>query len=48
MNVFKKIKINGLIAAISMLVLTIMANSACAFYAYQDKLPEEAKKLRKF
>ena len=48
MNILKKIKSNGFIAVVSMLVLTVMSNSTCAFYAYQAKLPEEAKKLRKF
>lgn len=48
MSFFKKIKNSGWVAAVSLAVLSVIANSTCAFYAYQDKLPEEAKKFRKF
>ena len=36
------------IAFISMAMATISANSACAFYYHQPKLPEKVGKLRKF
>ena len=48
MNVMAKIKNDGLIAAIAMIVVTLLANSTCAFIAHQAELPEGAKKLRKF
>lgn len=48
MNVTAKIKNNGFIAAIAMVVVTLLANSACAFIAHQAEMPESAKKLRKF
>ena len=48
MNVMAKIKNNGFIAAIAMVVVTLLANSTCAFIAHQAVMPESAKKLRKF
>ena len=45
MNVTAKIKNNGFIA---MVVVTLLANSTCAFIAHQAEMPESAKKLRKF
>lgn len=48
MNVMAIIKSNGFIAAIAMAVVTLMANSTCAFIAHQAEMPEGAKKLRKF
>lgn len=36
------------VAAIARTVTTVTANSACVFYTHQEKLPETAKKLRKF
>lgn len=48
MNVKAKIKNNGLVAAIAMVVVTLLANSTCAFIAHQAEMPEGAKKLRKF
>lgn len=48
MNVTTKIKNNGFIVAIAMLVVTLLANSTCAFIAHQAEMPESAKKLRKF
>ena len=48
MNVTTKIKNNGFIAAIAMVVVTLLANSTCAFIAHQTEMPEGAKKLRKF
>ena len=48
MNVTAKIKNNGFIAAIAMVVVTLLANSTCAFITHQAEMPESAKKLRKF
>ncbi len=48
MNVTAKTKNNSFIAAIAMLVVTLLANSTCAFIAHQAEMPEGAKKLRKF
>lgn len=48
MNATAKIKCNGFIAAIAMAVVTLLANSTCAFIAHQAEMPEGAKKLRKF
>lgn len=48
MNVTTKIKNNVFIAAIAMVVVTLLANSTCAFIAHQAEMPESAKKLRKF
>jgi cyclic lactone autoinducer peptide len=37
-----------LVAKTALKVTKIGANSACMLIAYQEKLPENAKKLRKF
>lgn len=43
-------KKNGLttLASLALVVTTIAANRGCWMYVYQDELPAEAKKLRKF
>ncbi len=41
-------KYSGVMAALALFVATTLANSTCIFYAYQDEMPETAKKLRKF
>ncbi len=38
----------NVIAALALTVVTVMANSTCAFIAHQAEMPEDAKKLRKF
>ena len=48
MNVTAKIKNNSFIAAIAMVVVTLLANSTCAFIAHQAEMPEGAKKLSKY
>ena len=48
MNAVAKNKNNVIIAAIAMVVATLLANSTCAFIAHQAEMPEGAKKLRKF
>ena len=36
------------LAAFALVVTTVTANSACIFFTHQEKMPETAKKLRKF
>lgn len=36
------------LAAFAMVVTTATVNSACIFFMHQEKLPDTAKKLRKF
>ncbi len=45
-NFFKKY--GNILAALAMVITTVAANSTCVYYMYQDELPTEAKKLRKF
>lgn len=42
------LKYGGFLAAFAMVVATINANTACVFIMHQDKMPESAKRLRKF
>ncbi|MDE7104638.1 MAG: cyclic lactone autoinducer peptide [Ruminococcus sp.] len=37
-----------MMAAFAMVITTMTANSACIFLTHQPKMPETAKKLRKF
>lgn len=41
-------KYSGIIAAFALVITTVVANSACMFLTYQEKMPENAKALRKF
>ncbi len=41
-------KANEILAKIALTVTKIQVNSACGFVMHQPKLPENAKKLRKF
>ena len=36
------------LAAFALVVTTVTADSACIFFTPQEKMPETAKKLRKF
>ena len=47
MNVTAKIKNNGFIAAIAMVVVTLLANSTCAFIAHQAEMPESRSEERR-
>ena len=38
----------GSVAVFAMLITTLSANTTCTYAAHQPKLPESAKKLRKF
>jgi AgrD protein len=41
-------KWSGALTAFAVLITTWSANTACTFVTHQPKLPETAKKLRKF
>ena len=41
-------KYAGVFAAFALAVVTMITNSTCVCIAYQEPLPDEAKKLRKF
>lgn len=41
-------KYGAMMAAFAMVITTMTANSACIFLTHQPKMPETAKKLRKF
>ncbi|MEG2429222.1 MAG: cyclic lactone autoinducer peptide [Oscillospiraceae bacterium] len=41
-------KYAGAIAGLALMVTSLNANSTCIFYLHQPKMPENAKKLRKF
>ena len=41
-------KYASVLAALALVVTTVNANSTCYFVMHQDKMPESAKKLRKF
>lgn len=41
-------KLGSCVAAMAVMVTAATANSACVWFSHQEKLPEEAKKLRKF
>jgi len=43
-----KKKANELFAKLALKATATTANSACFIWTYQPKLPEKAKKLRKF
>lgn len=45
-NFFKKH--STVLAALALAVTTLTANSTCVYYLHQSKMPEGAKKLRKF
>lgn len=38
----------GVLAAFALVITTVAANSACVYTIHQEKLPADAKKLRKF
>lgn len=38
----------GGVASLAFFIVTLNANSVCIYIAHQPKLPETAKKLRKF
>lgn len=44
----KKVKNESILASVAKKITTSTANSTCIFLAHQPKLPNSAKKLRKF
>lgn len=46
LNIF--IKLGSLVSALAFTLVTATANSSCVWYVYQEEMPEQAKKLRKF
>ena len=42
------LKMSGLLAGLALLITTTNVNSACIITLHQPKMPEAAKKLRKF
>lgn len=41
-------KYRAAIAAVALMLATLAVNSTCAYTLYQDEIPEDVKKLRKF
>jgi len=41
-------KIDGIIARVTLAATKSNVNTTCEYWAYQPKLPKNAKKLRKF
>lgn len=41
-------KFSGVIASLALFITALNVNATCAFIIHQPKLPEGAKKLRKF
>lgn len=41
-------KIGSIVAALAVMMTTVNVNSACNWFTHQEKLPVDAKKLRKF
>lgn len=42
------LRFSGMISVLALIITTTSANVTCGYYAYQPKLPENAKNLRKF
>ena len=42
------VKYAHVLAALALLVTTVISNTTCCFIMHQEPLPENAKKLRKF
>ena len=42
------VKLGSFVAALAVMMTTVTANSACIWFTHQEKLPADAKKLRKF
>lgn len=41
-------KFGPMLAALALMVTTMSVNTTCSWVGYQDKVPENARKLRKF
>lgn len=42
------VKYSGMLAALALVFTTVTVNSTCTCLIYQDELPQNAYKLRKF
>ncbi len=42
------VKVGGVLASLALMVTALNVNTTCMLIAHQPKLPEGAKKLRKF
>lgn len=42
------VKFGNILSALVFTLVTFGANSTCIWYTYQEEMPEQAKKLRKF
>ena len=40
--------LQGVMAALALMVTTMATNRSCMWYLGQDKMPEDSKKLRRF
>lgn len=49
-GVFKNIlySLGGMVATLAVVVTTLNVNATCLYMAHQPKLPDSARKLRKF
>jgi len=47
-KIFSNKKISNFVARIALSAITSNVNSTCEYYVHQPKLPNNAKKLRKF
>jgi cyclic lactone autoinducer peptide len=42
------VKFGGAVSALALTLVTVTSNSTCVWYTYQEEMPDQAKKLRKF
>jgi cyclic lactone autoinducer peptide len=42
------IRFGGILASLALMITSLNVNTTCMLIAHQPKMPEEAKKLRKF
>lgn len=42
------VRFGSMLAALALVVTTIAANTTCTWVGFQPKMPDDAKKLRKF
>ena len=42
------VKFGSFVSTLAFALVTVTANSTCNWYVYQEEMPKQAKKLRKF
>ncbi len=47
-KLFNSVNILNLMAVFAFMITAFNVNSTCMYFAHQEKIPEKAKKLRKF